>query len=169
MELTIIVFIIGVMAAVVIPGSTPGNQKKLDLAAQEFAAAMRFARSEAMRLGEPRGFRQESSQKRIRVFRADTGTSPWTVIYDVYHPVSKKLYDIDLNSHASAGADSLSHTRVYRGTCNMPANVYFDASGVPRCADPSTVLLQQFDVTFTLGSYSRLLRLDSISGRVSIQ
>jgi type II secretion system protein H len=169
LELSIVVLILGIMAAVVIPGSAPSNQQKLDLAAREFAAAMRFARSEAIRLGEPRGFRLQSSQMRIRVFRPDTGTAPWTMNYDVYHPVSKKLYDIDLDSHPFARADSIVHNRVYRGTCNSPGEVYFDGNGVPRCADPETVLLQQFDVTFTLDGNSRALRLDSISGQVSVQ
>jgi len=169
LELSIVVLILGIMAIVVIPDSAPSNQQKLDLAVQEFAAAMRFARSEAIRLGAPRGFRQQSSQKRIRVFRPDTGTSPWTLNYDVYHPVNKKLYDIDLDTHAVARADSLVHNRVYRGACNQAGIVYFDSSGIPRCTDPPTVLLQQFDVTFTLDNHSRVLRLDSISGQVSIQ
>jgi type II secretion system protein H len=169
LELAIVVLILGIMALVVIPDSTPSDLQKLDLAAQEFAAAMRFARSEAIRLGQPRGFRQQSSQKRIRVFRPDTSTSPWTLNYDVYHPVSKKLYDIDLDSHAVARADNLVHNRVYRGTCNQAGIVYFDGSGIPRCTDPETVLLQQFDVTFSLGGHSRVLRLDSVSGKVTIQ
>ncbi len=168
LELSIVVLILGIMALVVIPESAPSNLQKLDLAAQEFAAAMRFARSEAIRLGQPRGFHQQSSQKRIRVFRPDTSTSPWTLNFDVYHPISKKLYDIELDTHPVARADSLVHNRVYQGACNLPRSVYFDGSGIPRCTDPETVLLQQFEITFTLGNHSRLLRLDSISGKVTI-
>jgi type II secretion system protein H len=169
LELSIVVLILGIMALVVIPDSAPSSQQKLDLAAREFAEAMRFARSEAMRLGEPRGFRAQSSQKRIRVFRPDTGTAPWTLVYDVYHPVSKKIYDIDLNTHPFARADSITHNRVYRAVCNLPGQVHFDGTGIPRCTDPETVLLQQFDVTFTLGSYTRVVSLDGITGQVSIQ
>lgn len=169
LELSIVVLLLGIMAAVVIPDYSASEPAKLDLAAQEFAGAMRFARSEAMRLGEPRGFRQQSSQKRIRVFRPDTGTAPWTLIYDVYHPVSKKIYDIDLDSHPFAKADSLAHNRVYQSTCNQTGSVYFDSSGIPRCTDPETVLLEEFDVTFTLGSHSRVLTLHSITGKVTIQ
>jgi len=169
LEITLVVLILGVMAAVVIPNFSSTDPAKLDLAAQEFADAMRFARSEAMRLGEPRGFRQQSSQKRIRVFRPDTGTSPWTLNYDIYHPVSKKLYDITLDNHPFARADDVSHNRIYRGTCNQTGNVYFDNRGIPRCVSPETVLLQQFDITFTLGSHSRMVSLDAITGQVSIQ
>ena len=169
LELTLVVLILGIMAAAVIPSFFSANPEKLELAAREFADAMRFARSEAMRLGVPMGFRQQSSQARIRVFRLDTDTAPWTPIYDVYHPVSKKLYDINLNSHAFARVDSLSHDRVYRGTCNQTGNVYFDAAGIPRCVNPETVPLDRFEVTFTLGNESRLLTLDSITGQVTIQ
>jgi len=157
------------MAAAVVPSFFSSSPEKLELAAREFADAMRFARSEAMRSGKPTGFRQQSSAKRIRVFNLDVNTVPWTPIYDVYHPVSKKLYDIELNNHPFAQADSLSHNRVYRGTCDQAGIVYFDASGIPRCVNPETVLLDQFDVTFTLGSNTRVLSLDSISGRVTVQ
>ena len=169
LELLAVVIILGVAASVVIPDISTTNPNKLDLAAGELAQAMRYARSEAIRTGEPRGFRQQSTEKRIRVFTPDTSASPWTLNYDVYHPVSKKLYDIDLDTHAFARADSLSHNRVYRGTCNKPGSVYFDSSGIPRCTDPETVLLQQFDVTLTLGSHTRVVSLSRITGRVTVQ
>jgi hypothetical protein len=157
------------MAAAVIPSFFSADPAKLDAAAEEFAAAMRFARSEAMRIGRPIGFRQTVSDKRIRVYSLDTTTAPWNLVYDVYHPVSKKLYDIQLDSHPFAYADSVSADRIYRGTCNKKANVYFDENGIPRCADPETVPLDEFDVTLTLGGESRVVVLDPITGQVSIQ
>jgi len=157
------------MAAVVVPSFSSPDPERLDTAAQEIADAMRFARSEAMRLGEPRGFTENSSQKRIRVFRPETGTLPWTLVYDVYHPVSKQIYDITLDTHAFAKADSVTATRVYRGACNQDWNVYFDAGGIPRCTDPETVLLQQYDVTLSLGTQTRVVSLNSITGQVSVQ
>ena len=169
LELLAVVIILGIMAVALVPDSAPTNQQKLDIAVQEFAAAMRFARSEAIRLGEPRGFRQQSSPMRIRVFRADTGTVPWTPIYDVRHPLSKQLYGLDLNAHPMDSVDSIAHNRVYRGSCNQAGVVHFDGQGIPRCTDPETVLLEQFELTFTLGNHSRLLRLDGISGQVSLQ
>ena len=168
-ELLVVVSILGVVALVAIPDFSSSEPAQLDLAADEFANAMRFARSEAIRTGEPRGFRQPADKKRIMVFRPDTGTSPWTLNYDVYHPVSKKLYDIRLNTHPFAVADSLSHNRTFRGTCNKPGNIYFDSNGTPRCADPETVFLEQFDVILTLGSHSRVVTLHGITGRVTVQ
>ena len=169
LELLAVVIILGIAAAVAIPGISTVDPDGLDIAAEEIAQAMRYARSEAIRTGDPRGFRQNSSNRRIRVFRPDTITSPWTLTYDVYHPVSKKLYDIELDAHPFTAVSSVSHNRVYRGVCNTPANVYFDNGGVPRCADPETVLLDQYDVTLTMGGHSRTVTLHGITGRVTVQ
>mgnify|MGYP001819521727 CR=1 FL=1 len=168
-ELLIVLAIMGVAAAAAIPVLSSGNPQALDLAAREVASAMRFARSEAMRTGEPRGFRANENNGRIRVFRPDTGTSPWTVNYDVYHPVSKGLYSNRLTTHPLATIDSLSHNTTYRGTCNTPRNVYFDNRGAPWCADPETVLLEKYAVTLSRGGSTRVVTLHGITGRVTIQ
>ncbi len=76
LELTLIVAILSIVAVAAMPNIASTRPYKLDLAVEAIAGAMRFARSEAMRLGAPRGFRQQSSQKRIRVFRPDTGATP---------------------------------------------------------------------------------------------
>jgi type II secretion system protein H len=168
-ELLVVVSILGVVALVAIPDFSSSNPQTLDLAAEEFANAMRFARSEAMRTGEPRGFRQKSDKKRIRVFRPDTGTSPWTLNFDVYHPVSKQLYDIKLDNHPFAYADSVDRTSNYQATCNHPGNIYFDRNGIPRCTEPETVFLEQLILTLTLGAHTRIITLHGITGRVTVQ
>jgi prepilin-type N-terminal cleavage/methylation domain-containing protein len=169
LELTIVVTILGIAAAVAIPDLSSTNIHKLDLAAEEFAEAMRFARSEAIRSGEPHGFRQRSVPKYIRVFSLDTTVSPWLPVYDVYHPVSKKLYRIDLPEHPFARADTVTRTTVFPATCNDKRNIYFDNNGIPRCVDPETALLKQFNVTLTLGNHTRVVTLHGITGRVTVQ
>ena len=169
LELTLVVLILGIMAAAVIPSFFSTDPGKLDLAAEIQAEAMRYARAEAIRRGVPVGFRQQNGQKRMRVYNLDTGTTPWTVIYDVYHPVNKKLWDIRLDEHPFAAADSVSTVKDFRGTCNTPANVYFDKNGIARCADPETVPVERYQVTLTLGVESRVVSLDGFSGKVTIQ
>jgi prepilin-type N-terminal cleavage/methylation domain-containing protein len=168
-ELLVVISILGVVAVVAIPSLSSGEPARLDLAAEEFAKAMRFARSEAIRTGEPRGFRQPADTKRIRVFRPDTGTSPWTLNYDVYHPLSKRLYDISLSTHPFAYAENIDHTFNYQATCNQPGNIYFDRNGIPRCTDPETVFLEQLNLTLTLGAHTRVVTLHGITGRVTVQ
>ena len=157
------------MAAALIPSFFSNDLGKLDAAAEIQAEAMRYARSEAMRRGEPMGFRQQNGQKRMRVYSLDTGTAPWTVIYDIYHPVTKKLWDIKLDEHPFAYADAVTANRVFRGSCNAISNVYFDTHGIARCADPETVPVELYEVTLTLGSESRTVSLDGFSGKVTIQ
>jgi len=168
-ELVIVVTILAIVAAIVVPAASPSSEKPIDLAAQEFAAAMRFARSESIRTGEPHGFHEKSNNKQILVFRLDTGTSPATLIFDVYHPIDKSLYDFDLDLQSLAAADSISRNTVYRGTCNSQNQVYFDANGTPWCSDPTTVLLEAYELTFLTGSAQRIVALDSVTGRVTVR
>ena len=168
-ELLVVITLLGIVAVVALPDFRSGELYRLELAAREFAEAMRFARGEAIRTGEPHGFRQASGPKRIQVFRPDISTTPWTLNYDVYHPVSKQLYDIELDTHPFAAADSVTHNRVYRGSCNIDNNVYFDNTGTPWCVDPETVLLQQFELTLTLGGHTKVVTLHGITGRVTVQ
>jgi type II secretion system protein H len=169
LELLIVVTIMGVVAAVAIPDISTTSITKLDLAAEEFAEAMRYARSEAMRSGQPHGFRQQATAKRMRVFRADTAVSPWLPIYDVYHPVSKNLYDVDLNTHPFAMADNVGRTVIFKGTCNQNGNITFDRNGIARCTDPETVLLEKFAIDVSLGKHTRVVTLQGITGRVTVQ
>jgi type II secretion system protein H len=169
LELLIVVTILGIAATVAIPDFSAATPNKLELAAEEFAQAMRFARSEAMRTGQPHGFRQQSGAKRIRVFRPDTTVSPWLPIYDVYHPISKKLYDIVLDTHPFASVETITRTPTFRGTCNITGNIYFDGNGTARCLDPETVLLEEFNMTLTLDKHTRIVTLQGITGRVAVQ
>lgn len=169
LELTQVIAILAIVALVALPQLSATDPARLDVAAHEFAEAIRFARSEAIRRGVPMGFRQQNGQKRMRVYSLDTGTSPWTVIYDVYHPVTKKLWDIKLDEHPFARADTVDNNRVFRGTCDNWSNVYFDPSGAGFCANPETVPVQSYDITLTLGNLSRVVMLDGVSGLVTIQ
>ena len=168
-ELLVVVIIIGLVATVAMPSGSSGDVAKLDLVAADVANTMRFARAEAMRLGVARGFRQQSTAKRLRVFSMDTNTAPATLVYDVYHPIDKHLYDRELERQPFAFTGDMARIATFNGTCNQTGNIFFDASGTPWCADPDNVLLDRFDVTLTLGQVSQVVTLNGITGRVTIQ
>jgi len=168
-ELLVVISILGIVAVVAIPDSRSVDPQRLQLASAGFAEAIRFARSESIRTGTPYGFFVDPAGKRIQLYRADMGTSPPTPIYDVYHPVSKQLYDIDLDNHPFASADSMTGTSAYQGVCSSTGHTQFNASGVPYCRDPNTVIFRQGSLTFTLGVQSRVVNLDGITGRVTVQ
>ncbi len=169
LELTLVVLILGIMAAVMIPDSSPSTEHRLDLAAQIQADAMRFARSEAIRRGEPMGFRQENGPRRMRVYRLDTSTAPWTTIFDVHHPVTKQPYDILLGHNPTTENVTVTANPDFAGICNTPGTVYFDKHGMARCADPENVRVNQYEVTLTLAGSSRTVTLHGPNGRVRIQ
>ena len=157
------------MAAAVIPPLMSADSDKLHVAAEEVADAMRFARSEAIRLRQPMGFEFSYTLRQIRVYRPNTSSEPWIHVYDIYHPVSKKEYVIKLDELLFAAADSASVVRTYRGTCNTLPSIYFDANGTARCLDPNNILLDQYLVTLRAGEHTRVVSLEAITGKVTIQ
>ena len=168
-ELLVVATIIAIGAAVAVPTLAPGDSAKLDFVATEIAASMRFARSEAQRLGTPLGVSIDAANKRVRVFRLDTGTSPPTAIYDVRHPIDKHLYDRDFTETPYRFSGSLTATPTFRGNCTMLDRTYFDGNGAAWCADPQTVLLDVFEIGLELGNRSASIDVNGIDGRVTVQ
>ena len=168
-EVTIFVAIVGIIAAIALPSLAPSKKYQREAIAQQFADAMRYARSESIRTGKPHGFRYLTNQKRIRVFTADTVTNPATLVFDVYHPIDKQLYDYTLPSEAWTASNPIQHVFAYRDACNTIAIIYFDANGTPWCNDPNNILLDYFDLTINIGSGQTLVHLEGPTGRVTIQ
>ena len=169
LELLLVLMVLGIVAVAAIPDLSSSDQHRLELAAGEIAGAMRFARSEAIRSGKPHGFQLQTTEARIRVISADTGSNPWTPRYDVEHPGDHDFYDIQLADHPYASIQSMARNASFHGNCNDPELIYFDASGVPWCGDGSGPLLERYDVTLSFGSQSHVVSLHGISGRVTIQ
>lgn len=169
LELTAVVLILGIMAVVMIPDISSTDPVQLKNIAKRYASAIRFARSEAIRTGKPYGFRGVLNARRVRVARMDQTTSPWSLTNDVYHPVSKKLYDFDLDNIAAARNIILTRSTTYNGTCNILPELYFDKNGSAWCTDPDNIALIKFELTLSLGSHSQLISVDGITGRVTVQ
>jgi type II secretion system protein H len=169
LELLLVLMVLGIVAVAAIPSLPSGDQKRLELAAGEIAAAMRFARSEALRTGKPRGFELQTTEGRIRVVSADSGSNPWTPRYDVEHPGMHDFYDIDLASRSYGVIDGMTRNAVFRGNCNNPDLIFFDTSGMPSCGDSGEALVDLYDVTLSYDSQSRVVSLHGIIGRVTVQ
>ncbi|MCM8855467.1 MAG: prepilin-type N-terminal cleavage/methylation domain-containing protein [Candidatus Thiodiazotropha sp.] len=168
LELTAVVAVLGITALVVIPNLLSTDPHKLELAAQTVAEAIRFARDESIRTATPYGIIWPT-EKRVRVYRADMDTNPPAPIYDVYHPISKQLYDIDLEKHPFTRVDRVMSNSNYQGTCSNPMNTLFDDSGTAYCWNPSSVICLQGSMTLTLGEHVRRVDLDGMTGRVTVQ
>ena len=169
LELLLVLIILGIVAMVAVPGLPSGDLKRLELAAGEIAGAIRYARSEAIRTGEPKGFQLQSTKPRIRVISLDTSSNPWAPIYDVEHPGVHNYYDIELASNPYTRVDGITRNASFHGTCNNPDLIYFDASGIPSCGDSGSAVVDQYEMTLSYGSQARVISLHGITGRVTVQ
>lgn len=168
-ELVIVISILAVTAAIAIPKIDTNSENSLELAAAEYAAAIRMARSESIRLGQPHGFYENSSGKFIDVFRLNTATTPATLVYDVYHPIDKSLYHFDIDLHSLAAAETLSPVVSFASACNQNDRIYFDGNGTPWCTDPISSRLNKYELHMYNGNAYKLITIDGITGRVTIQ
>lgn len=169
LELVVVVSVIAVIAAIAYPSVSGSDSKELDKAAAEFAAAIRFARSESIRTSKPHGFQFLSDEYRIRVFSVDTDVAPWTWIYDVYHPLDKTLYDTTFPTELSGSVAPVVHTPSFYGTCDRQGTIYFDENGTPWCIEPETTLVDSYRLDLSTGITNAAIVLDGITGRVTVQ
>lgn len=162
-ELAMVALLLGLIAAIALPTGPNADVAMIDSAAYEVAAAVRYARDESIRTGVSHGVRQQSGANRFRVFRID-GTG--TVIFDVYHPVSKQLWDIGFNTSPYFRNVVIERTNDWRATCNINGNIAFRSEGTPICTDPDTTLLEKGLLTLKMGSMRREINVDGFTGRV---
>ena len=169
LEMTIVVAILAMIAAIAVPSITSGEHQKLALAGSAVAGALRYAREESRRTGTIHGISADLSSNRVRVFRLDEGPNPNLKIFDVYQPVSKQPYDINLGASSYRG---ISLTRVggqMLGTCNDPGNIAFDSGGVVRCVEPVATRIHDAEIELGLDNLQLIVALDSYTGRVTIR
>ncbi len=87
-ELLAVVIILGIAAAVAIPDISTTNPNTLDLAAEEVAQAIRYARSESLRTGEIHGVEISQNTQRVVAYKADLTTTPVSI---ACHPLPSGL------------------------------------------------------------------------------
>jgi prepilin-type N-terminal cleavage/methylation domain-containing protein len=168
-EVLVVIIIVGVVAVTALPNFSSRDTARLDLAAAEVADAFRFARDESRRTGVPLGLRVIVTSDDVRVFRLDTGVSPPTRIFDVYHPVAKNLYDTQASWHLPRGLTVESRVFVFDGPCAGTKALAFDVRGNPICANPVSTRVQSASVTLKLDGNTRVVNVAPITGRVTVQ
>ncbi len=169
LEMVIVVAIIGLVAALTVPSAAPANQRKLDLAGSEVADAFRFAREEARRTGVMHGVATDMPNDLLRVFRLDEGPDPNLKVFDVYHPVTKQLYAIQISGPPYSGVTLSGGGGQMVGTCNDPGNYAFDSDGVVRCVEPTATRIKNVEVELTVGQLTQSVEIDSYTGRLSVK
>ena len=162
-EFAMVALLLGLIAAIVVPTGNNSAQMNVNAAVIEVTAAARFARDESMRTGIVHGIGQPAGENRMRVFRLD-GTG--TPVYDVYHPVTKQLWDLQFDTDAHFRNITLSRANVWRAPCNADGNIAFRDNGTPVCTDPNSTLLEQASLMLTAETVQRAVTVDGFTGRV---
>ena len=173
-ETLVVVALLGLVATMAIPHLSPVDESRLDLAATEVANAIRFARSEALRTGEVYSAELYYDDERVIVSKANLATVPVSRDSILYHPVSKQLYDFNLEADAAtAGVEITNSTHVFNYMTTSPGPILlFDALGTPVWIDTATSSVHQLaDGVVTLGyrGLERTVRVAPITGRVTVQ
>ena len=169
LEMIIVVTVLAIIAAIAVPSVTPAEHHKLSLAGSVVADALRYARDEARHTGVVHGVSTDLAANQVRVFRLDQAPNPNLKVFDVYQPISKQLYTIELGAppHGGVALDAVGGQMV--GTCNDPGNIAFDSSGVSRCVEPIATRIRDANLVLSLSGLQLTVTVDAYTGRVSVQ
>jgi len=173
-EVLVAVLVLGILLTGLTPQLSAGNAEKLDLAASEVAAAVRFARSEAMRTGEVHAILVDEASSQITVEKTDLSTKPASAEAVLYHPINKQPYTFNVGKN-SVTRDVLIDSDVvafdylnYGGRQRL----MFDAVGVPVYIDTTsgdTYLLATGEINLEYGELDRDVVVQPYTGRVTVQ
>ena len=174
LELSIVVLIMGIMAIVMIPDSSPTSQQKLDLVASQIAQALRFAHSEALRTGEHHGVTISQVTQTITVKKWDMTTDPVSTELVPYHPVSKQSFVFDADGLTLAPGTSISNSSdiFLYNSIGRRRSLIFDPGGIPVWvlgSDDSVYRLIEGIVKLSNGQSRRDITVAPLTGRVTIQ
>jgi hypothetical protein len=169
---------LGVIARVVIPNLSVSDEAKLDVAAEEVASALRFARSEAMRTGLVHGvefeyrppFTTAPVDDLVKVYSRDAS---YNTVYDVRNPHDKKPYTFITSTLAHAGGVQITSGGFYACVpilgCAPFAWIDFGKIGEPSVSGVVLVAHATHNaVILSIGSRTRTVRVAPVTGRVTI-
>jgi len=169
LELSIVVALISLTAAIAMPSLRTAEDRQLVLARTDLANIVRFAREEARRTGVVHGVSVETTSNQVRLFRVDEVPDPNQKIFDVYNPVSRQLYTVNFDAARYGGISILALNSQAQGTCSDLSSLAFDSNSVPRCAIEIETRLKNAQLTVDLDGLNHSIMVDDYTGRVTPQ
>jgi prepilin-type N-terminal cleavage/methylation domain-containing protein len=166
-EMVIVVVILGVVATVALSSLASTDPVKLDNSANEVANAIKFAQAEATRTKISYGINTDVTNDRIRVYSLPSTTPT----YNVYHPIDKKLYDMQMKTDPYVGGvDMLSASFSFAGAATSATNLDFSTEGIPKVTSSGAdYMLTSGTITLGYHGQQRVIVIAPMTGRVSIQ
>ncbi len=176
-EILVTLVIIGAIAAALLPMLNSGNSEKADLAAEEVASAIRYARAEELRTGgQPfwLGLNFNTSAGTVGLtnytIASNNGKASASSI-PVLSPLDRKPYTINLPSLPFASGSGLGPITFGGAAQISPLDILFDASGVPNSiftnGKPAPITAFPILISVTNSGISKIIQIDS-KGRATV-
>ena len=175
LELTLVVLILGIMAAAVVPSFFSATDSyEVDLVAEEIAQALRFAQSESRRTGEHYGATISQTTQTITLKKWDITTDPVSTELIPYDPVSKRSFVFDADGFSLApGVSIVNSSDVFLyDLIGHRRSLIFDEDGLPvwiMSAGADVYRLREGTVMLSDGKSTRKVVVAPITGRVTVQ
>ncbi len=171
-ETLIVVLLLAIAAAGVSLFARPGDTElRLEAARSEVAAALRFARSEALRTGEDRAVQIDHGNEEVLVYEPDFSGGPLAVGPLLLDPLAKHPYSFYVHElPAAKGVEIVNTQPVFDFESIGPEqDVLFDASGLAVYQNPGGDRVPLVSASILVGSDagSREVRLSPL-GRVTL-
>lgn len=173
-ELSAVVAILGIIALVVVPDFSSAHTKKIELAANRVAEALRFARSEAQRTGEHHGVTISQVTQEVTVKKWDLTTDPVSTESIPHDPLSKQAFTFGVDQLSLAPGIEITNSSdaFLYATVGRRRSLIFDPHGVPMWidgSDGSSYLLQDGAIILGSGREQRTVAVAPLTGRVTVQ
>lgn len=167
-EILIVVALLGIIAAVVVPGFSSNDKNIVNIASNEVVQAIRYARNESIRTNISYGVSFDIVNKHLRVYWLDTSGTP-TAVYDIRHPVDKNLYQVNFESDTYPA--TLSSVYIKYAVAPAQNSIGFAATtGTPQYNNAGTIrLLDTATIKVTYQSEERTVSITPMTGRVTVQ
>ncbi len=169
-ELVIVAVLVVVFTAAALPGLRPSQHAKLDLATAQVAGAMRFARDEAIRTGDPVYVELDWNTDRLLIAEADLSGATVVAGATLRHPIDMRRLDIIVSSAATTSGVEITNDPFDYPLGGRQSSVLFDGQGLPfRKASGSYQLMTLGEIDLALGDVRRTVSVAPITGRVTVQ
>lgn len=168
LEILVVVFIIAILSAVIVPQLRSTDPTRVDYAAGQVAAALTFARDLARNLEEPHGVRFYAATDSLKVFRMFGPRGNYVETFDVYHPLTKSLYEVSMGAPDDGIIPDLYNVTLdFEGT--VESAVAFNQRGDPMRASASLEkVLSNGSVAIKIGNFERTVRINT-AGRIWVE
>jgi prepilin-type N-terminal cleavage/methylation domain-containing protein len=172
-EVLVAFLVLAIVVAGVNPQLSSGNPEKLDVAASQVAAAIRFARSEAMRTGEVHSVFVDEGNEEITVELTELSTKPASAKNVLYHPINKQPYTFNLPGNTSTRdvlVTSPAASFLF-ATIGKQQRLMFTAQGVPVFIDTTTNTVHQLvngEVQLGMSGIDVMVTVQPVTGRVTL-